>query len=301
MLTPLHASYAPAPTGWKRSPPSNASGWGLASKPFGTWQERTFFLSLLAQLGVLVLSFVAFGQWDTMHDILKVVLILETVVQGVEFCWYSTIGSLYLCGRYHIGTGARYFDWAITTPVMLVTLMFYALWESDRCLTTLNIVENERGTYLAIIIIFDWIMLLYGYAYANKNLTLIGIFDYIPVKLLGFRDNAGIYLGWVPFLGAFTPLFIMMGTEKFKLGGILSISVSFVAWALYGLVAVMTFFHETLSEQDANTAYNLLDIVSKNVLGVVVSTVVLSNNGTAVENCYSPPLLPPAAPPLPPP
>lgn len=300
MLTPRHAGYAPAPVGWKADPPSNAAGSGLRRR-FGTWQERTFFLSLAAQLGVLVLSFVAFGQWETTHPILRVVLILETVVQGVEFCWYSTIGSLYLWGRYHIGTGARYYDWAITTPVMLITLMFFALWESDRCLTTLNIVENERGTYLGIIIVFDWIMLLYGYAYANKNVTLMGVFDYVPVRLLGFRDNAGIYLGWVPFLISFTPLFIMMGTEKFKLGGILSISVSFVAWALYGVVAVMAFFHSTLSEEDANTAYNVLDIVSKNVLGVVVSTVVLSSNGTTAEDCYSPPSLPPAPPPPSPP
>jgi hypothetical protein len=299
MPKPRHVGYNPAVIGWKA--PDGRHGLGLEQPPFGTLQERTFFLSLVAQFGVLLLSGYAFIlEGKTMHSILLLVLSLETVVQFVEFCWYFTVGAAYLCGYYHIDTGARYYDWAITTPVMLTTLMLYALWESDECLALRDVVEGERGAYLAVIIICDWLMLLCGYAYANKNEMLMGILDR-SVEKLGFGENAGIYLGWIPFLLSFTPLFIMMSTEKFKLGGILSISISFVAWALYGVVAVMTFFHGTLSEEQANTAYNLLDIVSKNVLGVVVSTVVLSRHGATADDCHSPPSLPPSLPFWPPP
>lgn len=324
MLAARRGSYAPAPVDWMLTPTERANasryedvkGFGLRGT-YGTFQEWTFLLSLAAQLGVLILSGIAFGQWNTMHPILRIVLLLETAVQGVEFCWYSTIGVLYLWGKFHIGTDARYYDWAITTPVMLLTLMFYALWESDNCLTTNDLVAGRRAGYVVIIVVCDWIMLLFGYAYANENARLMQLFDTVPNKLFEacctkssrvYPDgsvnstkppkNLGIYLGWIPFVGAFTPLFVMFGEDSFKSTGRLSIGISFGAWALYGVVAVMTFFHDSLTEEQANTAYNVLDIVSKNVLGVVVSLTVLNNNATTSEDCAAPPMAPPATPPV---
>ena len=57
-----------------------------------SFQDVTFVISLVVQLCVLIFSLVTLGIGNP-PPLLQLILVLETVVQGVEFLWYLTIGA----------------------------------------------------------------------------------------------------------------------------------------------------------------------------------------------------------------
>ena len=245
-------------------------------------QEWTFIISWLVQLGVLIVSAIALGK-DNIPEVLSLVLILETVVQGVEFAWYTIVGALYLFGAMSIDVGYRYLDWAISTPIMLVTLMFFALWEANRCVRREDLLgyDGSRVAAFVIILACDWLMLAVGAAYANSNGTnfwasLARWYD--SLFICSKRKNSGIFFGWIWLFGAFAPLFVMMATDHFKIGGQLSIILSFIAWCAYGIVAVSKEWAGSIDGLTANALYNILDLISKNIMGLVVAIVVLNGH-----------------------
>jgi hypothetical protein len=248
-------------------------------------QEWSFAISWLVQLGVLIVSFVAM-QREGIPEVLNLVLLLETIIQGIEFSWYTTVGILYLFRRGSIDVGYRYLDWALSTPLMLITLMFFALWEANRCVRLEDLLDYDSSRVVALVVIIacDWLMLLVGAAYANAKPSGEGMWArltqvYDSLFFCTKRKGDGLFIGWLFFLGAFTPLFVMMATDHFKIGGQLSIILSFCAWCLYGVVAVARHWSKTpISGETANTLYNYLDLVSKNIMGIVVAIVVLNGN-----------------------
>lgn len=247
-------------------------------------QEWSFVISWLVQISVLIVSFIAM-QKDGIPEVLSLVLLLETIIQGVELAWYTTVGLLYICGRASIDVGYRYIDWAISTPLMLITLMFFGLWEANRCVRREDLLgyDSSRVVALVVIIACDWLMLLVGAAYANAKSDGTGMWArlarlYDALFFCTQRKGDGLFVGWLFFFGAFTPLFVMMATDHFKIGGQLSIILSFCAWCLYGVIAVAKHWSGSITSLTANTLYNYLDIVSKNIMGIVVAIVVLNGN-----------------------
>ena len=277
-----------APTGYKASPndpegrPSKQGcefGWSPA---VWTTQEWSFAFSWLVQLAVLIVSAIALAK-DDIPEALSLVLILETIVQGVEFAWYTIVGGLYLLGRQSIDVGYRYIDWAISTPIMLISLMFFTLWEANRCVRREDLLgyDGSRVAALIVLVVCDWLMLVVGAAYANARNDGTGLWARIAracdaVFPVANGKGNGIFVGWIWFLGAFAPLFVILGTDHSKIGGQLAVSLSFVVWALYGVVAVALHWAGAIEPATANTLYNLLDLVSKNIAGLVVSIVVLN-------------------------
>jgi hypothetical protein len=250
-------------------------------------QEWTFIISWLVQLVVLIVSAIALGK-DNVPEVLSLVLILETVVQGIEFAWYTIVGALYLFGAMSIDVGYRYLDWAISTPIMLITLMFFGLWEANRCVRREDLLgyDGSRVAAFVVILACDWLMLAVGVAYANANGTnfwskLAGWYDSLFV--CSKRKNSGIFLGFIFLIGAFTPLFVMLATDHFKIGGQLSIILSFFAWIAYGVVAVAKEWAGSIDGRTANALYNILDLIAKNILGIVVSVVVLNGKYQPAE------------------
>ena len=250
-------------------------------------QEWSFIISWLVQLGVLILSAIALGK-DNIPEVLSLVLILETVVQGVEFAWYTIVGAMYLFGAMSIDVGYRYLDWAISTPIMLVSLMFFALWEANRCIRREDLLgyDGSRVAAFVTILACDWLMLAVGVAYANSNGTnfwakLAGWYD--SLFICSNRKNSGIFLGFIFLIGAFTPLFVMLATDHFKIGGQLSIILSFIAWTAYGIVAVSKEWAGSIDGLTANAFYNILDLIAKNIMGVVVAIVVLNGKYQAAD------------------
>ena len=162
---------------------------------------------------------------------------------------------------------------------MLVSIMLFALWDADKsCVTMDNVLsDGSRVAALILIIFFDWVMLTIGVGYEAKVESITKALDGISMGM------TGLYWGFVPFIGAFIPLFVIGGQGASKsIWSILSVIITFVSWLFYGIVALFV-----MDPEYKNTAYNLLDIVSKNAVGLIVSSVALGNdfNTTATGNC----------------
>jgi hypothetical protein len=258
----------------------------------GTIQEGTFITSMIFQAVTLVVSIVALVQGN-MPSVLRTIVWLELIVQAVELTWYSYIAVMYL-SKGGVPISYRYFDWMITTPIMMTSILLFVLWDADKdCDNVLG--PGSRVAALVIIIVMDLLMLLVGYVYEVKDgmAWTASMRSFFDMLLCNMRENVGLYLGFIPFLGIFTPLFIIVGQEKTHTGwGTASVVLTFVAWLLYGVVAILG--SEQLvtcgllwDEEARNTAYNVLDIFSKNAVGLIVSSVAIGNdfNTSMPVNC----------------
>ena len=128
----------------------------------------------------------------------------------------------------------RYMDWMITTPlILLAVVLFYN--------TKLNSVDYKC---YCIIIILNWLMLLFGYLGESK------IISSMNGLLLGFFFFAAMLLYMYYYIipkGCSLAVFIIFA----------------VIWTGYGIAYM-------LKEEEKNIAYNILDIMSKAVFGVVL-------------------------------
>ena len=125
-----------------------------------SFQDVTFVISLVVQLAVLIFSLVTLGLGNP-PPLLQLILVLETVVQGVEFVWYATIGALYFFKKSTFGVEYRYIDWVVTTPIMLITLFFLVIYFHSPCMEVAKLVDFPGfAGLLVLIVLMDWIMLL---------------------------------------------------------------------------------------------------------------------------------------------
>ena len=235
-----------------------------------SFQDVTFVISLVVQLCVLIFSLVTLGIGNP-PPLLQLILVLETVVQGVEFLWYLTIGALYFFRKMTFGVEYRYIDWVITTPVMLITLFFLVIYFHFPCLEVAKLVDFPGfGGLLALIVLADWGMLFLG-ALVEANWWNVRRIKYIRWLLA---------LGFVPLCLAFIP-HVIAATERPSDEAVAVVVPTFVLWSLYGVVAIAAYGEERA--QWRNAFYNILDLLSKNLAGVVVSIIAFEAECVAAE------------------
>ena len=202
--------------------------------------------SLTAQWSTLFINFFSLAQTLPLKDlILQTVLWIETFVQVVELAFYSWYS-------YHFHSVAeatfyRYHDWAVTTPLMLLsTMIYYDYQNKPEEVVTLKSFWEEHWKDVLIVFAFNLIMLLFGYLYERNVIGLLAS------QAVGFAGYAGtFYVMWDKFASKTAsnlPLYLFMT----------------IVWGLYGIAA---FFSPVVK----NTAYNLLDVVAKNFYGVFLS------------------------------
>jgi hypothetical protein len=177
---------------------------------------------------------------------LKQMMMLEIGVQMIE-------GLFYLYWLFHFKTISnitprRYFDWMITTPSMLVNLIFYLIFlkNKDANLNFFTLFKKEFNT-IFIVLLLNWAMLLFGY---------LGETMVIPILL-------GVALGFIPFL-----LYYYIIYEHYAVfssdTGMNIFYYFFIFWLLYGIVAVLPY-------KLKNMGYNILDLFSKNFFGLFLA------------------------------
>ena len=274
-----------APSGSGRARAAGGGGAMLCGLE-GSLQEGTFMLSMVFQAVTLVVSAIALVQGG-MPPVLNTIVWLELIVQLVELTWYSFIAYRYVWMGVDVPISYRYFDWMITTPIMMTSIFLFVLWDADKeCDNVLG--ETSRVVALVIIVIIDLLMLLVGFAYEAKDSSMTrSLRMFFDMLLCNMRENIGLWIGWVPFLGVFAPLFVIVAQPKTNTGwGVTSVLLTFGAWALYGVVALLG-SEGVWMDGSRNTAYNVLDIFSKNAVGLIVSSVAIGNtfNITAPSNC----------------
>ena len=288
----------------------------VPAKPPTDFQVRmqmwTFAASMLVQIITLVLSSVAVSK-ENLPPVLVLVLWLEVSVQLVEIVWYGTVVAC--IGE--VDVSRRYIDWSLTTPAMLVSLLFFVRYEHTNALA-LSDLANEASEIVAIvcIVLLDWGMLVVGWAYevvatkgsppsssvdisaflvvllATTAFPLVTVLKltlgsdaeiYVATAIVSVLDApkqcfgeswTGLYFGFVPFVGAFVPTAVTLG-QFYTPWALLSVLLTFFTWLLYGVVAMIEL------PIYRNAAYNVLDIVSKNVVGIVVSVVALTYDPAA--------------------
>ena len=187
--------------------------------------------------------------------LLKQVLIMELIVQLIEGIFYVWL-AFNIASITNI-TPNRYYDWYITTPTMLVSLVAYLIYlrndeQNKETKDSLIKVVYDNLNILIPVIFLNFMMLTFGYLTELKKIPKI----------------PGIFFGFIPFLIYF--YLIYENYAKFSQSGLNLFIFFFCVWFAYGIAALMNY-------KTKNIMYNILDLFAKNFFGVYLGFVVLNS------------------------
>ena len=224
-------------------------------------------IQVVTELIMIVAYFYVFSVDTTTYvNILKELLIAELFVQTIEAIFY--IWMVYNISKVKNITIFRYYDWMITTPTMLITLIFYLIFlryvekegEKEEKEESTPLIQNytyfgmlyENFTNVVIILLLNWSMLIFGYAGEIKMLSPLvsTFFGFIPFFMMFYL----IYYNYA--------IHTQSGKEIFWYFSIV--------WSIYGIAAVMDY-------NTKNVMYNILDLFAKNFFGVFLSYKIIMN------------------------
>jgi hypothetical protein len=213
--------------------------------------RSTGVLSLVVQFLTAVVDFYVLTlAVPSSFTLLRELVIMELIVQVVEASFY--IWMLTKFNSIKNITPFRYYDWAITTPTMLITFMFYLMFlrdkekgtESEHFFTEL---KNHWKLILKVSLL-DWAMLFAGYLGEKE------IFSYLTTTIVGF----------VPFFLMFYLIYKNFATQSSQGQKIFWYFAGI--WAIYGIAAMLPY-------KIKNSMYNILDLFAKNFFGVFLAYV----------------------------
>lgn len=209
--------------------------------------------SLYSQLVIGIICFLGvFIPLKEEDNVLRSVLLLESVVQGIEFIFYYWLVTNIYSINYDI-TYIRYFDWFLTTPTMLISLIIFMIYiQSDK---VINFSETffENINIISYILLFNALMLIFGFLGEIKVISKYTSFIFGTIFLLvSFKY---IYDNYVQDNSINKMIFY----------------VNFIIWSLYGIAFL-------LSYSNKNVMYNILDIFSKNMNGLFLFIFILYIN-----------------------
>jgi bacteriorhodopsin len=224
----------------------------------GSQQEilKSAYISLAVQIIIGIIGihgiFIPLKEED---KILTNIIILETIVQFIELCFYIWI-TMQLSKLTYEVTYTRYFDWFISTPIMLLTTVFFMEYLTYENLgQTIKIKEIIEKDYVEIIkiVIANFFMLLFGFLGERKYITRVN----------------GFILGTIAFLYSFYVIYNEFVGENI-INNILFFTM-FIIWSLYGVAYLFPYVTK-------NTMYNILDIFSKNFYALFIYYVILQKS-----------------------
>jgi hypothetical protein len=209
---------------------------------------QTAYLSLLIQIVVGVIDFLALNiKIPENKNLFKDLIKLELGVQIVEMIFY-----VWLVFNFAVIpniTPKRYYDWILTTPTMLITLM--AFLDKGHYIGIIDYIKKNKYDIIKVLIA-NMLMLTLG---------LMGELGYINYQL-------AIILGFIPFLyynNLIYNKYIKDKDQSLQKRGLYWFF--FVIWSLYGIAA---FFPYILK----NSFYNILDLFAKNITGLFLAYVI---------------------------
>jgi bacteriorhodopsin len=213
-------------------------------------------ISLIIQGVVGIIDFLAL-KIESKDELLKDLLKVELVVQIIEFMFYISLVFYFKKAARNI-TPFRYIDWAITTPLMLITLSAFLNYDDTKP-TRLRDFLSEHADTVVTIVVLNASMLLFGLA-----------------GELGFLNPyTSTALGFIPFALNFKLI-----KDTFLHSDDITKNLLFywfvVVWGMYGVFAVTSY---TIK----NTGYNILDIFSKNFFGVFLAYTIWSRASVVLK------------------
>jgi bacteriorhodopsin len=208
--------------------------------------HQTVNLSIIAQAlsGLYTAQVINIPEPKLLSDVVR----LELLVTAVQFAFYATV-----IRNHAVETMAtsRYYDWAITTPLMLISLSSYLIYKRGEVSEggILDVIRKYKSQVIRIVI-FNAIMLLAGY------LGETGV----------IKREYALVIGSVAFIAAFRVIYKEMGGAGSSLFNIVA-----VVWGLYA-VAYM------LPNVEKNVMYNGLDLISKNLFAIILTNEIKKYN-----------------------
>lgn len=217
---------------------------------------KTLIISVIIQAATFVFEmFSLFVKVPSEFTLIRELLILEICVQFIEGLFYAWL----VVNFAHVAdvTPKRYIDWIITTPTMLITLIFYLIYSHHResnlslDLDFWGLISKNAST-LTYILSLNWLMLLFGY---------LGEEEIIPTTY-------GVLLGFIPFILYYLMIYLNYVRSP---TGVKLFLYFFVFWSLYGVVALFPYYIK-------NSCYNILDLFAKNLFGVLLSYIIITGS-----------------------
>jgi len=188
-------------------------------------------------------------------NILTDIMILETIVQFIEMTFYIWL-VFYLSTLNFDVTYVRYFDWFLSTPIMLISTTFFMRYLASKSLNQTITIKNIIKT--------NWIELL-KIGVSNVFMLLFGFLAEINIIT---RTN-GLIFGSLAFLYTFYVIYSEF-VDNNNTNKILFYTM-FTIWALYGVAYMFPYITK-------NTMYNYLDVVSKNFYGLFIYYFILQSS-----------------------
>lgn len=206
--------------------------------------------SLKIQIVTFFLGFIAlFANTPISLTIIKQLLWVETSVSLIEFIFY--VWMIQNFSKITNITKYRYYDWVLSTPLMLYVYMMYLLFIKNK--ENINGIEKnlyeltaDNITIIVSVLLLNFAMLIFGYLAELKQMTF----------------NLAAILGFIPFIIMFYIIYINYAQYS-KLGENTFWYFSGI-WALYGIASVMSY-------KVKNISYNILDLFAKNFFAVFLA------------------------------
>jgi bacteriorhodopsin len=212
---------------------------------------KSALTSLIIQLIIGLLSL--YGLSIKLNDdqiILNQILLLETIVQFIEFSFY--IWLVFNFSKIKVNVSLiRYLDWFITTPTMLFSIISFFIYQNVKpeSLSLKNIFYDNIN-------ILTWIFGLNAFMLILGFLGEIKLIKKYLATILGFFGLIGAYyLIYTNFVGD-----NLMNNFLFWF--------NFILWSLYGIAYMFSF-------KNKNIFYNILDVFAKNINGLLILAYIL--------------------------
>ena len=181
-----------------------------------------------------------FFEYPPGYETVAQIVILETVSQIIEFCYYLYI----VCRNQEISTWTRYLDWIFSTPIMLMSTIGFLLFQKDDSSLLTDIFSTSNIASTLAILVLNWVTLLFGFLAETDKIN----------------RALGVTIGMFSFFATFVVIFLNYVRGSGNLGISLFI-FTYVVWGMYGIAALQNYYVKNIS-------YNLLDIISKNFYGL---------------------------------
>jgi len=201
--------------------------------------KSSFFVVYALLFGTALVTFIE--SLRTTSRAARHILNLETAVSLVAGFFYGVFVTMSQREDFALEaiTPLRYMDWAITTPLLLVTLCLLFNFYNQ---------EDLRARDIAIIIALNYVMLAAGYAAETGRCS----------RATGGIVGFAAYFAMISFIYA---KYVHGAVQRHLLG----VFAAFVAiWGAYGIAYMLR------DEADKNAAYNALDVCAKVFFGLYV-------------------------------
>lgn len=200
-------------------------------------------LSILAQ--AVSALFAQKGLWIKEPKLLVQTLRLELLVTAIQFTFY--VALLRNIKLEHMAI-TRYFDWFLTTPMMLVSMSSYFLYKKGE--RSAGEIAKKYKSQFVRVLLSNLAMLVAGY---------LGEIGVIP-------KTTAVVIGTAAFFMTFRIIYKEMGGAGNSIFKLISL-----VWGLYGVAYV-------LPEAEKNVMYNALDVISKNFFAIFLVSEISKTN-----------------------